>query len=102
MTRTRDAAVATDAPIGKAEKVATSVSEMMEVGDAVIDKSDAAGDLLDRAVDLANDGNLGAARRLYSGDAATSVQQVSDELAKARATQTTAQQAVAELTALTP
>jgi hypothetical protein len=53
-------------------------------------------------VDLANDGNLGAARRLYSGEAATTVQQLNDELAAARATQATAQQAVAELTALSP
>ena len=80
----------------------SSVSDILEAGDVVIEKSAATSAVLARAVGLANDGNLGAARGLYSGEAASSVRELNDELAKARAALATAQQAVAELTGPTP
>lgn len=100
--RTRVADRDADAPIGRTEKVASSVSDILDAGDTVIEKSAAASAVLQRAVELANNGNLDAARGLYSGEAADSVRELNDELAKARAALATAQQAVAELTAPAP
>jgi hypothetical protein len=100
--RTRVAERGADEPIGRTEKVTTSVSDTLEAGDTVVEKSAAASAVLQRAVALANDGDLGAARGLYSGEAAVSVRELNEQLAKARAALATAQQAVADLTAPTP
>ena len=103
----REAAVATgrtvriergsDSPITEAESVAVAVSDIVEAGDTVIGKAQSTSDVLGRAVDLANSGNIGAATNLYRGEAATAVQDVQAELANARAAQAAAQQAVDEL-----
>jgi hypothetical protein len=86
-----------DSPITKAESVAAAVSDIVEAGDTVIGKAQSTSDVLGRAVDLANSGNIGGATNLYRGEAATAVRDVQAELAKARAAQAAAQQAVDEL-----
>jgi hypothetical protein len=86
-----------DSPITKAESVAAAVSDIVEAGDTVIGKAQSTSDVLGRAVDLANSGNIGAATNLYRGEAATAVRDVQAELARARAAQAAAQQAVDEL-----
>jgi len=102
VARTRVAEAEADAPIGRTEKVTSSVADILEAGDSVAEKSAATSSILERAVILANEGNLGAARGLYSGEAAASVRELNDELAKARAALAAAQLAVAELTGPTP
>lgn len=110
LRRHRHAAVArtatiergSDSPIDQAETVASSVSDIVDAGDTVITQSDATSDVLGRAVDLANKGNLSAAQNLFAGEAATSVRELEAELAKARAALAAAQRAVAELTSPSP
>ncbi len=102
VSRTRVAEQGADEPIDRTEKVTTSVSDIIEAGDTMVAKSAATSAVLQRAVALANDGNLEAARNLYSGEALTSIRDLNDQLAKARAALATAQQAVAELTGPTP
>jgi hypothetical protein len=58
--------------------------------------------VLSRAVGLANRGNLAAARDLYRGEAATAVQDVQAQLARARAAQAAAQHAVDDLVGTPP
>jgi hypothetical protein len=82
-----------DSPITKAETVATSVADIVDAGDTVIERSQAASDVLGRAVDLANGGNIAGARGVYGGEAVGSVQQAQTELARAQAAQAAAQQA---------
>jgi hypothetical protein len=91
-----------DSPITKAETVASSVSDIVDAGDEVIGKSAATSDVLSRAVGLANDGDVNAARNLYRGEASTAVQQLQAELARARAAQAAAQQAVDDLLGTQP
>jgi hypothetical protein len=91
-----------DSPITKAETVASSVSDIVDAGDEVIGKSAATSDVLSRAVGLANGGNVQAARSLYRGEGATAVQQLQAELARARAAQAAAQQAVDDLLGTQP
>jgi hypothetical protein len=91
-----------DSPITKAETVAVSVAEIVDAGDTVIERSEAASDVLGRAVDLANNGNVTASRNLYRGEGTTSVQQAQAELARAQAAQAAAQQAVDALLAMQP
>jgi hypothetical protein len=91
-----------DSPITQAEAVASSVSAIVDAGDTVVQQSASTSDVLGRAVDLANDGNLSAARNLYGGEAATSVRDLEAELARARAALAAAQQAVAELVGPNP
>jgi hypothetical protein len=86
-----------DSPITKAETVATSVSEIVDAGDTVIGKAQSTTGVLSRAVDLANRGDVSAARGVYRGAAATAVQEVQAELARARAAQAAAQRAVDDL-----
>jgi hypothetical protein len=95
--RTRTVEHEADAPIGRAEKVATSVSAGLEASDALADATNDTNDLLSRAVDLANNGDIGAAHRLYSGDGRTSVQRMNDELTQAVATVAAAQLAIDQL-----
>ena len=97
VARTRAVETEADAPISRTERVTSSVSDILEAGDSVAEKSAATSSVLEQAVILANDGNLGAAREIYAGEAATSVRELNDELAKARAALAAAQQAVAEL-----
>ncbi len=91
-----------DSPITKAETVAASVSDIVDAGDRVIERAQAASDVLGRAVDLANDGNLTAARGVYRGEATTAVQQAQAVLGRAQAAQAAAQQAVDALLAVQP
>ena len=86
-----------NSPISQAETVASSVSDIVEAGDTLITHSASTSDVLSRAVGLANDGNVDAARGIYRGEAAASVRGLEAELATARAALATAQQAVAEL-----
>jgi hypothetical protein len=102
VARTHIAERDADAPIGRTEKVTSSMSDILEASDAVAEKSAGTSDVLGRAVDLANGGNPGAARGLYSGEAATSVRELNAELAKTQAALAVAQQAVAELVGPTP
>jgi hypothetical protein len=95
--RTRDVERGSDSPITKAETVASSVSDIVDAGDTVIRKAQSTTDVLSRAVDLANGGNLGAARNVYRGEGATAVQDVQAELARARTAQAAAQEAVDDL-----
>jgi hypothetical protein len=100
--RTQQIEGGSDSPITKAETVATSVADIVDAGDTVIERSQAASDVLGRAVDLANDGNISAARGLYGGEAVGSVQQAQAELARAQAAQAAAQQAVDALLGAQP
>lgn len=97
VVRTRAVEHEADGPIGRAEKVATSVSAGLEASDALASATNDTNDLLSRAVDLANNGDLAAARRLYSGDGWTSVQRMNDELTQAVATVAAAQLALDQL-----
>jgi hypothetical protein len=95
--RTRRIERGSDSPITKAETVASSVSDIVDAGDTVIGKAQSTTDILTRAVDLANRGDVSAARNVYRGEAATAVQDVQAELVRARAAQAAAQQAVDDL-----
>src|SRR4051794_15748100 len=95
--RTRSVERGSNSPITKAETVASSVSDIVDAGDTVIGKARSTTDVLSRAVDLANRGDVGAARNVYRGEAATAVQDVQAELERARAAQAAAQQAVDDL-----
>jgi hypothetical protein len=91
-----------DSPITKAETVAASVADIVEAGDRAIERAQASSDVLGRAVDLANDGNIAAARGVYRGEGATAVQRAQAELARAQAAQAAAQQAVDALLQVQP
>jgi hypothetical protein len=95
--RTRRVERGSNSPITKAETVASSVSAIVDAGDSVIGKAQSTTDVLSRAVGLANRGDVGAARAVYRGEAATAVRDVQAELTRARAAQAAAQRAVDEL-----
>jgi hypothetical protein len=86
-----------DSPITKAETVVSSVSEIVDAGDTVIGKAQSTTDVLSRAVGLANRGDVSAAKGVYRGEAASAVQEVQAELARARAARAAAQRAVDDL-----
>jgi hypothetical protein len=91
-----------DAPIGGAERVASSVGTIAELSITVITESATTNGLLADAVGFTNNGDTGAANRIYEGAAAESVQRLNESLAEAAAALATAQQAATELNASTP
>ena len=85
-----------------AERVAKSVTTIVEASERVIVQSTETNEVLDRAVGLANNGNRGAAGELLSGDAAASVERLRATLAEAQAALAAAQLAAGELEAGAP
>jgi hypothetical protein len=88
-----------DAPINDAERVAKSVTTIVEASASVITQSTETNDVLDRAVGLANSGRRAESSQLLAGEGASSVQQLNDTLARAQAALAAAQQAAANLAA---
>jgi hypothetical protein len=100
--RTVRAAKDVDVPINDAERVAKSVTTIVEASERVIIQSTETNEVLDRAVGLANTGDREAAGELLSGDAAASVERLRATLAEAQAALAAAQVAAAELEAAAP
>lgn len=100
--RTHELELGSSSPITKAETVASSVADIVDAGDTVVDKSQSTAEVLSRAVDLANTGRVDAARSVYRGEGATAVQDLQAQLAKARAAQAAAQHAVDDLLGTRP
>lgn len=101
-TRTATAERDVDAPINDAERVAKSVTTIVEASDTVLTQSTETNGLLDQAVRLANGGRRGEANALLTGEAAASVQRLNDTLTKARAALTAAQLAAINLDTRAP
>jgi hypothetical protein len=97
IARTDAAERVTDAPISGAERVANSVGTVVEATDKVIVESGTTNQFLSQAVRLANDGNRGAANRIYEGDASASVQRLQEALTRAEAALAAAEQASTDL-----
>jgi hypothetical protein len=95
--RTERTSHVADGPIGAADRVQISLSKIFGASGSVIDDANSTDDALARAVDLANRGNLGAARDLYGGEAAADVQKLRVVLDQARTTLAVAQAAVVAL-----
>ena len=91
-----------DAPINDAERVAKSVTTIVEASDTVLTQSTETNGLLDQAVRLANNGRRGAANELLTGEAAASVRRLNDTLTQAQAALAAAQRSAIDLDAGTP
>jgi hypothetical protein len=91
-----------DAPINDAERVAKSVTTIVEASDTVITQSTETNTVLDRAVRLANNGRRDAANQVLAGEASASVQRLKDTLARAQAALAAAQLAAIDLDTATP
>ncbi len=91
-----------DAPISEAERVAKSVTTIVEASDKVITESATTNEVLDRAVRLSNSGRRAAANELIAGEGATSVQGLRDSLARAQGAVAAAELATRNLGAGTP
>lgn len=91
-----------DVPINDAERVAKSVTTIVEASDTVLTRSTETNGLLDQAVRLANNGRRGAANALLTGETAASVRRLNDTLTRARAALTAAQLAAINLDTRAP
>ena len=100
--RTATAERDVDAPINDAERVAKSVTTIVEASDTVLTQSTETNGLLDQAVRLANTGRRGEANALLTGAAAASVRRLNDTLTRARAALTAAQLAALNLDTKAP
>lgn len=100
--RTATAERDVDAPINDAERVAKSVTTIVEASDTVLTQSTETNGLLDQAVRLANNGRRGAANEILTGEAAASVRRLNDTLTQAQAALTAAQLAAIKLDTGTP
>jgi hypothetical protein len=100
--RTATAERDVDAPINDAERVAKSVTTIVEASDTVLTQSTETNGLLDQAVRLANNGRRGAADEILSGEAAASVRRLNDTLTEAQAALAAAQLAAIDLDTGTP
>lgn len=95
--RTATAERDVDAPINDAERVAKSVTTIIEASDTVITQSAETNSRLDQAVRLANNGRPAAANEVLAGEAAASVQRLKDTLTRAQAALAAAQLAAIDL-----
>ncbi len=88
-----------DAPINDAERVAKSVTTIVEASASVITQSTETNSVLDRAVQLANNGRRAESSQLLAGEGASSVQRLNSTLARAQDALAAAQLAAANLAA---